>query len=299
MDAAASPEAARVRHLAATGQFRRARRHCLAALRQHPDDPRLLASKASLDAHTGRTTYPEAETIVRRLVAQHPDDPRLQVVAAGLVARQKDLPRAVAELREIAAANPDDNDVRQALAGILGATASTQAEAWALYKRALEEGPLGTPCYTSAAYTLARRYQPELADQVLAGAGSVERAVAFTRSRGLRVLFVVWAVLTLVAVALCAGRQLDAGLAVAGLATLWGGWVAFTNRMVCCRQCLRFWLFLTAATWVLVVLAATGLRYWALFYLLVFAVAQLVRGRSSPGASEPAGAEGSSGRLGF
>lgn len=276
-DIDASPEFARARKLFSTGQYRRARRPCLAALKREPNNARIIALLARIDAQTKRTTFEQSLSIVAALTVQQPDDARLQVAATvlrfPLVATDKDSrTQAVLELRGILAHHPEDAYVQQVLAGFLGCDMDTLPEAWELYKTAMNSEPLQSPCYRAAAHVLAKRYEPALSEQVFVGMGPVERAAVRTRSLGPMPMFAVIFILAFSAISLHSTGNLTLSVPLMTMATVWGGWSVYVNSVMCCKKCRNAWMFLITALWVAFIVAK-GLS-WIIW--LVFASAALI-----------------------
>lgn len=255
-------EVERVRRLSATGQFRRARRACLAALKDHPDDPRLQATKWRLDADVGLTGYAEAEQAVREIARERPDDVRLAAMAPGIVAKQGMVPEAIAEFRQLTQRFPGDPVAQMLLAGYLQADPATNDEAWQLYRHALTIRPAPTPCHRAAAYRLALRHEPSFVPMVLQGASRTERLALQTRRFGYNPLFAIMAVLMFTAPALRAKDILWGGILVALAATAFAAWVVVCNQMVCCTRCRNVWIGAMVTVWVVFALAPY-FRWWA------------------------------------
>jgi len=283
-------ELTRIRRLRATGQYRRAQRRCLAALEQFPDNPRLRATKVSLDAYLGSTTFAEAEHVLREMADRHPDDVRLAMQPMEMVIKQGRLADAVVEARELTERFAGDPYAELALAGYIHANPETEEEAWALFRRTLTTLSSATPCHRTAAYRLARKYEPSLAPEVLRGASSLEQAAIRTRALGYTTLSLGFLVLMIGAVALRADRVLWVGVLLACLAVSLGVWMIVCNQMVCCTRCRNAWLADLALLGFLFLLAP-GDPWWfwvlvGIVYAIVFVVGLRVRtilGSRKPG----------------
>jgi tetratricopeptide (TPR) repeat protein len=247
---ATNVEIAGLSRLVVRGRFERARRYLAQLLDRYPTDPRLLSQRARLDAETKRITFADAETAVRELVTEHPGDQRLQATAAYLVSRQGSREAAVAELRELAA-QTDEPYVHQTLAGLLHLTRSTWGQSWEHYQRALEAGPLGSPCYRSAAYLVARSIEPEKAATALQGAGRFERAAVRSRARGPKPMFLIAEILAFGAAGIRIAETLPLALTVMVVATLWMALAVYANHIVCCHKCRNTWISTAAFLWVI------------------------------------------------
>ncbi len=278
METPLSPEFQRTRKLVSTGSFKRARRHCLAALAEDPSNPRIIALMARIDAETGQVTFAEALTTVTDLLAQHPDNARLEVAAASLRYRPtlKEpgvMARLTAVTRSIYERHPDDPYVQQVLAGQLGCDKSSHPEAWELYKRAMGEGPLVTPCYKGAAHLFAKRYEPALAPLTLRGAGVLERGSILTRALGPKVMFSILYVAAFAAIMVRSTGNYSASVPLMLAATVWGGWCIYANSQLCCKKCRNVWIGMVV--WLIFdFLVAKGIDWFvwfAVMAVLVFA----------------------------
>lgn len=224
------------------GRFRAARRELAPLLLQHPSSPRVLATKANFDALTKVATFQESEAVVRALIVENPDSYRLRAVAAYMKALGGAREPAIAELREIVAEYPDEAYFHQCLAGVLHLDEEHWVEAWQEYQLALASGPLTSPCFKTAAFHIARKVDPSHATLALTGSSAMERAGIQTRSRGLRLLFAVFAAFYAAAILLLAGHYHTAGFVFGALAIATTAWDAYVNDFACCKKCRNFWI---------------------------------------------------------
>ena len=284
-DISVSPALKRTRELFNTGSFKRARRHCIVALAEDPENPRIITVLARIDAETGHVTFGEALTTVTGLMLQHPDDARLELAANALRYRPviKDpgvLARSTEVIRSVYARHPDDSYVQQALAGQLGCDKSSHPEAWDLYKRAMDDGPLITPCYKGAAHHFAKIYEPELASRTLLGAGNLERWSILTRALKPKVMFTILFVLAFGAVMVRSTGNFSISVPLMLLATLWGGWCVYANSQLCCKKCRNAWIVTVLWVWIFFP-AAKGIDWFVWLGLLVVVLIATWRTRKS------------------
>jgi hypothetical protein len=241
----------RARRLTGQCRLRAARRACEAALKEDPSDLRAVALRTRLGAALGHITVDAARSELSELVEQRPDDSYLKVALAFLTSRI-DRPSAIAELRALAASDERDPYVQQCLAGLLGCDKETWGDAWRHYKAAMEDGPLLSPGYKAAAYSLSRRIQPEMSRATLRGSGLVERTSIQTRSLGINRLGVALVVPLLPTFILFYARQTEWGIAALTVATLTAAWITYSNVVVGCWRCVWFWSLMIAVIWGLV-----------------------------------------------
>jgi hypothetical protein len=293
-DTTLSPEFEKTRVLLSTGSFKRARRHCIAALALDPENPRIIASMARIDAETGHVTYAEALSTVTELLAQHPDNARLEVAANSLRYRPTlrepgVLARMTAVTRTIYERHPDDPYVQQVLAGQLGCDKSSHPEAWELYKKAMDDGPLVTPCYKGAAHLFAKKYEPELAPLTLRGAGSLERGSILTRAIGPKPMFSLLYVAAFAAIMLRSTGNLRVSVPLMLIATMWGAWCVYANSQLCCKKCRNVWIWMVA--WLILDFAvAKGIDWFVWLALMAVLMFTTWRARQDTTTSTPQGA---------
>jgi tetratricopeptide (TPR) repeat protein len=211
-------------------------------LSKYPTDPKVLAMRATLNAHLGIQSFVEAEAVVRDLIAQNPDMFRLRVNAAYLEARDGGRERAIEELREVVAEYPGEAYAHQGLAGLLHLDKARWTEAWQEYKVALASGPLSSPCFKTAAFQVATTVDPANADEALKGSPAIERLGVRTRTKGFRVMFAIFAMLYVAAVFLLGQSNHVAGIVVACLALVWTAWGVYINDFACCKKCRNAWI---------------------------------------------------------
>jgi hypothetical protein len=219
-------------------------------LSKYPEDPRLLAVLARLNAETKRITFSEAEDTVRALLAEHPQHERLRVALALLAIRQGRREEGFSVIEDLAARG-DGAYVHEIYAGLLQAHRATWEESWDQYKIAVRTGPLSSPCFRSAAYRLGRRVAPDEAAIVLKGVRPLERAVLRTRSLGPVTLFLIFDLLGFAGLVTRFAGPIGWSLALMTLATLWAGWAVYCNHLVCCKKCRNYWIGYPVSFWLL------------------------------------------------
>jgi hypothetical protein len=244
----------RARRLTGQSRLRAALRACEEALKEDPSNLRAVALRTRLSAALGHLTVDAARSELSELSERRPDDSCLKVALALLTSRS-DRPAAIAELGALAASNERDPYVQQCLAGLLGCDKATWGDAWRRYKFAMEDGPLLSPGYKSAAYSLSKRIQPEMRKATLRGSGMVERASIQTRSLGINRLGIAVVVPLLPTFILFYAHQTRWGIVALTIATLTAAWIAYSNVVVGCWRCVWFWSLMIATVWGLVVLA--------------------------------------------
>jgi hypothetical protein len=241
----------RARHLTGQCRPRAARRACEAALKEDPGNARAVALRSRLDVALNRKSLDVARTELSELIEQHPHDSYLKVASA-LLASTTDRPTAIAELRVLAETNEDDPYVHQCLAGLLGCDKATWDAAWWHYKAALHVGPLMSPAYKAAAYSISKRIEPGMSRATLQGSGSIERASIRTRSLGLNRLGIALSVPLIPTFILFYAHQAGWGVVALAATSLAAGWITFSNVTAGCWRCVWFWLLTVAAIWGLV-----------------------------------------------
>lgn len=211
---------------------------------RYPSDPRVLATKATIDAGLKIITPSEAEAIVRGLIVQNPDRFRLRGTAAYLRAQGGDRPSAIEELRLLVDEHPEDAYCHQVLAGQLHLDRENWSEAWQHYEIALQSGPLTSPCFKSAAYVVARKVHATNADLALRGSTTVQRAGVRSRAAGPRALLVLYLVLTTATLYWLSDGDRGLGFTFGAMALGWAGWAIYINDFACCKRCRNFWISL-------------------------------------------------------
>lgn len=252
-DTASSTQLDRATWLARRHRWRRAGRVIRPALSDQPNDPRTLALNATIDAALKRIPINDALAILDDLAARNPDNPRLRVMAASLLARGGRVDEATSRLRSMTSESEDVPTAYETLANCLGMKRATWPEAWILYKRALQSGPLSSPCMKASAYYLGKREEPGAAQMALRDTSGLELLIVKTRSLGRLPLFAVFAILGLAGVVLELAYGFGLVLIPLILASAWGGWAFFASYYAGCRVCLQCWLFLIALLWAVAV----------------------------------------------
>jgi hypothetical protein len=243
-----SPNFTRARKLIGRCRLRAARRACIRALEDEPNNYRAICLKARLDVALDRMSLDQAKILLAGLMLEHPDDVYLKINAAALLIRGSDRSEAIAELRALTAEHADVPAVHQALAGLLGAEKTTWEDAWTHYRVALEFGPLTATAYMTSAYTLAKRVDPSHARKALQGAGVAEGAAVRTRALGMNLLFLIFGIAAIPGCVLIYDGSAW-GIGLMGTATVWALWVVFTNYVAGCWKCSIAWLLLTSILW--------------------------------------------------
>jgi hypothetical protein len=237
-------------------------------------------------------TYDEASGIIQDLATAHPGDTYVKVASAVLKAQSGDRPGAITALQQLVIDNPSDSYVHQVLAGLLGCEKATHDDAWVHYKAALTHGPLLTPGYKAAAFYLAKKIEPTMAERVLEDTGTVERIAIRTRTVGFNrmfLLFLICAVTSFVVRAASGGLDFAIGLMI--IATALAGWFAFTNFIVGCWKCFAAWVILIALPWYLLIAenSTSGKQTLVIVGLgALIAAAYALSKRGRDGASAPA-----------
>lgn len=242
---------------ASRGWWRRCRRACRVVSQADRSHPIAQALIARCDAELGVLPWEQAELRVRALAAAHPELVPLQIASAGIAYRRGRKEDALAALRALSRRYPDDAQVHQAYAGLLGCERATWPEAWEHYQAAIaSSGALASSGYRAAAYAIGRTVDPTGAQAALAGAPAVERLLIETR--GLRrPRLTVPVVVGLVGLMLAPYAAVPA-LALVGLCTAWAGWVISALVFVrMCRRCLAGWLAIVGVLWLIYPLAVT------------------------------------------
>jgi hypothetical protein len=247
----------------------------LELLGTYPEDPRLLAMLARLNAETKRITFSEAEDTVKALLVEHPQHERLRVALALLAIRQGRRDEGFSMMEDLAAQG-DTAYVHEIYAGLLQAHRATLNESWDQYKIAVRPGPLSSPCFRSAAYRVGRRVARNEAAIVLKGVRPLERAVLHTRSLGPITLFLIFDVLGFAALGTRLAGPLGWSLALMTLATLWAGWAVYCNHLVCCKRCRNYWIGYPVPFWLLFALTPAVIKGPELAILGVACVASNV-----------------------
>jgi hypothetical protein len=224
-------------------------------IQDEPGNVYAIAGKARVDARIKRISIEQARSEIEQLIATTPGEPYLEVSLVVLNTDPRQRTDVIVGLREIAAAHPADSYANQVLAGLLGCDRSTWTDAWEHWKIALNQGPLLTPGYKSAAYYLARRNDPSMVGAVFQDTGPVERLAIRTRSPGFNRMYLVLGILVALSLALKSVHG-DAALSYVAMAVgaAWVGWSAFTNYAVGCWKCFFVWLTMLPVMWLLVLL---------------------------------------------
>ncbi len=231
----------------ANGKYKKAEALYQRVLSREPDNVRAIASRISVDAALGRITYEDALAKIRAIVDANPDNDRLPTGLITLLARMKRMDEYALERTKYFERFPHSPVALQVQANGLQVDADTKdspdtpAIAWGYYQRALQSGPLLTPCFREVAFRAARRADPQHAESALAGASKIERLTIRTRVWGPQRMASLYMGGFLLA-ALLWHPNLTASIAVQSVTLSWGLWAIYCNSQLCCKKCRNAWI---------------------------------------------------------
>jgi len=241
----------RASRYASTGNFKKAAASYQRVLSEQPDNVGVLASMEWMKAELGRETFDEALAQIRHLVTANPDDDRVPGVLVSILTRMGRLDESHEERRIYFDRFPESPVALQVMANGLQVNPETkdspeaQAKAWEYYQRALLAGPLLSPCFKSAALYTAKRVDPEHANSALKGSSPAEYWALKTRSLGPTALMLILGV-GVAASALTLSKALAASICLQVLTLSWGAWCVYANNLMCCKKCRDAWITMLA-----------------------------------------------------